>query len=126
MKDSPESSCPDTLNKAVSLVPYAGQYLNRICHPFVFYALSLWIQCFCLPSESMQARIGYGRKLTILQSDPALTDLDVYMPFLMVQELHFKGEFSTAPICTILWGQSRVPPFCKGRVVPRRGGAGGG
>ena len=42
----------------------------------------------------MQSRIGYGRKLTILQSDPALTDLDVYMPFLMVQELHFKREFS--------------------------------
>src|SRR3990167_8419307 len=94
MKDSPESSCPDTLNKAVSLVPYAGQYLNHICHPFVFYALSLWIQCFCLPSESMQSRIGYGRKLTMLQSDPVLTDPDVYMPFLMVQELHFKGEFS--------------------------------
>src|SRR3990167_3795755 len=95
MKDSPESSCPDTLNKAVSLVPYAGQYLNPICYPFVLYALSLWIQCFCLPSESMQSRIGYGRKLTILQSDPALTDLDVYMPFLMVQELHFKREFSS-------------------------------
>src|SRR3989344_5714912 len=42
----------------------------------------------------MQSRIEYGRKLTMLQSDPALTDLDVYMPFLMVQELHFKGEFS--------------------------------
>ena len=42
----------------------------------------------------MQSRIEYGRKLTMLQSDPALTDLDVYMPFLMVQELHFKSEFS--------------------------------